>query len=715
MRLLPLLLITTAVAAPLAAPIAAQSQETALRYPETRRVDLVEDHFGIKVADPYRWLENDVRQDQEVRGWVTAQNQVTDAYLATLPQRAVFRDRIKALYNYERFGVPVKAGGRYFYTRNSGLQNQSVLYVRDSLNGEGRVLIDPNGWAKDGATALAEWNPSDDGSKLLYTIQDGGTDWRTMKVLDVNTGALLPDTIEWVKFTALAWAKDGSGFFYSAFDPPAAGAKFQALNENQKVYFHKLGTPQSADRLIYATPDQPKRGHGAQVTDDGKWLVIRTTEGTDRRYEVSVLDLTQPGAKPRTIIKGLNYEWQLAGNVGSKFYWVTTEGAPLKRIVTMDVRAADPKPVPLVPEAKATLESANIVGGVLFADYLADVKSEVRRYSLDGKPLGTVPLPGIGSAGGFGGKIDDGETFFAFTSFATPTSVYRYDVKTGRATPWAAPKVAFDPADYKVEQVFYPSKDGTKIPMFVVRKKSVTGPAPTLLYAYGGFNIPTVPGFSPTRLAWMEQGGVLAVANIRGGGEYGDRWHDGGRLANKQNVFDDFIAAGEWLKANGVTGKDQLAIQGGSNGGLLIGAVVNQRPDLFAAALPQVGVMDMLRFDRFTAGRYWVDDYGYPSKEADFKLLYAYSPYHNVKGGRAYPAILATTADTDDRVVPGHTFKYTAAIQAADIGAKPHLVRIETRAGHGSGKPTDKIIEEAADLWSFAAQWTGLKVGAPAR
>ena len=715
MRLLPLLLITTAVAAPLAAPIAAQSQETALRYPETRRVDVVEDHFGIKVADPYRWLENDVRQDQEVRGWVTAQNQVTDAYLATLPQRAVFRDRIKALYNYERFGVPVKAGGRYFYTRNSGLQNKSVLYVRDSLNGEGRVLIDPNGWAKDGATALAEWNPSDDGSKLLYTIQDGGTDWRTMKVLDVNTGALLPDTIEWVKFTALAWAKDGSGFFYSAFDPPAAGAKFQALNENQKVYFHKLGTPQSADRLIYATPDQPKRGHGAQVTDDGKWLVIRTTEGTDRRYEVSVLDLTQPGAKPRTIIKGLNYEWQLAGNVGSKFYWVTTEGAPLKRIVTMDVRAADPKPVPLVPEAKATLESANIVGGVLFADYLADVKSEVRRYSLDGKPLGTVPLPGIGSAGGFGGKIDDGETFFAFTSFATPTSVYRYDVKTGRATPWAAPKVAFDPADYKVEQVFYPSKDGTKIPMFVVRKKSVTGPAPTLLYAYGGFNIPTVPGFSPTRLAWMEQGGVLAVANIRGGGEYGDRWHDGGRLANKQNVFDDFIAAGEWLKANGVTGKDQLAIQGGSNGGLLIGAVVNQRPDLFAAALPQVGVMDMLRFDRFTAGRYWVDDYGYPSKEADFKLLYAYSPYHNVKGGRAYPAILATTADTDDRVVPGHTFKYTAAIQAADIGAKPHLVRIETRAGHGSGKPTDKIIEEAADLWSFAAQWTGLKVGAPAR
>jgi prolyl oligopeptidase len=715
MRLLPLLLITTAVAVPLMVPrAAAQSQETALRYPETRRVDLVEDHFGIKVADPYRWLENDVRQDQEVRAWVTAQNQVTDAYLATLPQRAVFRDRIKALYNYERFGVPVKAGGRYFYTRNSGLQNQSVLYVRDALNGEGRVLIDPNGWAKDGATALASWRPSEDGKKLLFGIQDGGTDWRTLKVLDVATGQE-SDEIKNVKNGLGDWAKDGSGFFYSRFPEPPAGERYQAINENEAVYFHKLGTPQSADRLIYVTPDKPRYGHDGYVTDDGKWLVILTTEGTDRRYEVSVLDLTRPGAKPRTIIKGLNYDWQLAGNVGSKFYWRTSQGAPLKRIVTMDVAAADPKPVELVPEAKATLESANIVGGVLFAEYLADVKGEVRRYSLSGKPMGTVALPGIGSVGGFGGRIDDGETFFAFTSFATPGAVYHYDVKTGRATPWATPKVAFNPDDYKVEQVFYPSKDGTKIPMFVVRKKSVTGPAPTLLYAYGGFNIPTLPSFSATRLAWMEQGGVLAVANIRGGGEYGDPWHDAGRLANKQNVFDDFIAAGEWLKANGVTGKDQLAVQGGSNGGLLIGAVVNQRPDLFAAALPAVGVMDMLRFDRFTAGRYWVDDYGYPSKEADFKVLYAYSPYHNVKGGRPYPAILATTADTDDRVVPGHTFKYTAAIQAADIGAKPHLVRIETRAGHGSGKPTDKIIEEAADLWAFAAQWTGLKVAAPAR
>lgn len=698
------------LALPIAAAVSAQSTEAGLNYPETRRVDVVDEQFGVKVADPYRWLEADVRQDPAVRAWVDAQNAVTNAYLATLPGREAFKARMRELYNYERFSVPVVQGGRYFYQRNSGLQNQSVLYVRDSLDGAGRVLIDPNGWSKDGATALAEWRPSPDGTKLLYTIQDGGTDWRTMKVLDVATGQTLADTIEWVKFSGIGWAKDGSGFFYSAFDPPAAGAKFQALNENQKVYFHRIGDPQSADRLVYATPDHPRYGHSPSVTDDGRWLIITTTEGTDRRYEVTVLDLQAPGAKPRTIIKGLDYEWALVGNVGSRFYMRTNNNAPRLRIVTIDVAAADPKPQPLIAEDKAIMETANIVGGELIAEYLVDVKSEVRRFDLKGRLIGTIALPGIGSVSGFGGEIGDRETFFAFTSFATPATIYHYDIKARKATPWATPQVAFNPADFKVEQVFYPSKDGTRIPMFLVRKKTTTGPAPTLLYAYGGFNIATLPGFSATRLAWIEQGGVLAVANIRGGGEYGSAWHDAGRLDRKQNVFDDFIAAGEWLKANGITGKDQLAIQGGSNGGLLVGAVVNQRPDLFAAALPQVGVMDMLRFDRFTAGRYWVDDYGYPSKEADFRVLYAYSPYHNVKGGRDYPAILATTADTDDRVVPGHTFKYTAAIQAAAIGPKPHLVRIETRAGHGSGKPTDKIIEEAADLWAFAAKWTGLEV-----
>lgn len=697
------------IALVLAAP--AQLQAQTMKYPETRRVTQVDEQFGVKVADPYRWLENDVRTDAEVAKWVADENAVTNAYLATLPGRDIFAARLKQLLNYERFGTPVKKGGRYFYSRNAGLQNQSVLYVRDSVDGAGRVLIDPNGWSKDGATALAEWSPSDDGKKLAYAVQDGGTDWRTVKVLDVATGAV-SDTIEWVKFSGLAWAKDGSGFYYSRFAAPAAGAKFQALNENQQVYFHKLGTAQAADTLIYATPESPKLGHTAQVTDDGKWLVITTHEGTDNRYQITVIDLTAPKPVPRTIFKGLNYEWSLAGNVGGNFYWVTNKDAPRGRIVATNLyaRSAEVPEQEVVAQGKDVIEGASLVGDRLLVSCLADVKSEVRRYTLEGKPDGVVPLPGIGAAGGFGGEAGDSETFFAFTSFATPTTIYRYDVKTGQATPWAAPKVAFDPARYQVEQRFYASKDGTQVPMFVVHRKDVSGPAPTLLYAYGGFNISVTPGFSATRLAWLEQGGVLAVANIRGGGEYGKAWHDGGRLANKQNVFDDFIAAGEYLKAKGITGADQLVIQGGSNGGLLVGAVTNQRPDLFAAALPAVGVMDMLRFDRFTAGRYWVDDYGYPSKEADFKTLYAYSPYHNIRAGKAYPAILAETADTDDRVVPGHTFKYTAMLQSLDLGPKPRLVRIETRAGHGSGKPTDKVIAETADAWAFAAKWTGLTV-----
>lgn len=705
--LLALTLTTTPVIAQ-TPPKAAASMPAKPAYPETRRVDQVDEQFGIKVADPYRWLENDVRKDAEVAAWVAAQNKVTDAYLATLPGRDLFKARLKTLIDYERFGMPQKKGGKYFYSRNSGLQNQPPVYVRDTLTGEGRLLIDPNTLSKDGATALGEWSPSEDGSKLLYTIQDGGTDWRIVRVLDVATGQTLPDTIEWSKFSAYSWAKDGSGFYYSRFPEPPRDAKFQALNEQQAIYFHKLGTPQSADTLVYSTPDRPKLGHTAFVSDDGNWLVITTTEGTDNRYGVAVLDLKTAGAKPTVLIDKLENEWSYAGNVGSKFYWNTNKDAPRARVVTMDVRKG-PAIQELIPQEAAVLEGAGIVGGQLVASYLVDVKTEVRRYDLTGKLLGKVALPGIGTAG-FSGDANDSEAFYSFTSFNQPSTIYRYDMKTGQATVWAQPKVAFDPAGYVVDQVFYPSKDGTKIPMFVVKRKDVTGPAPTLLYAYGGFNISQRPAFSASRVAWLEQGGVLAVANIRGGGEYGKAWHNDGRLANKQNGFDDFIAAGEYLKAKNITAKDGLTIQGGSNGGLLVGAVVNQRPDLFQAALPAVGVMDMLRFDRFTAGRYWVDDYGYPAKDADFKTLYAYSPYHNIRSGKAYPAILVTTADTDDRVVPGHSFKYTAALQAADLGSKPHLARIETRAGHGSGKPTDKVIEEAADLYAFAAKWTGLDV-----
>ena len=687
------------------------AKEGQIAYPLTRRMDLVEPQFGVNVADPYRWLENDVRNDPEVRAWVTAQNEVTDKFLDTLPLRDTFKARMTELYDYERFGVPEKKGGRYFYTRNDGLQNQSVLYVRDKVDGEGRILIDPNGWSADGATALAEWTPSESGKLLAYAIQDGGTDWRTVRVLDVDSGKLLTDELKWLKFGGgVEWAKDGSGFYYSRFPEPAAGQTFQQASLNQRVYFHKLGTAQADDRLVFATPDHPDYGHGATISEDGKWLVITSSIGTDDRYEVTLIDLTKPGAKPRKLVEGFTDNYSYIGNKGTTFYFITNDGAPRLKVVAMDVAQARPAARTVIAEDQATLDNASMVGGKLVASYLVDAKTEVRVHDLGGKLVRKIDLPGIGTASGFDGESGDKETFFAFTSFNRPTTIYRYDVGSGQATAWASPKVTFSPDDFSVEQRFYASKDGTRIPMFIVRKKGTSGPAPTLLWGYGGFNVSYSPAFSPTKLAWVEQGGVYVLANLRGGGEYGKAWHDAGRLANKQNVFDDFIAAGEYLKAQGITGKDQLAIEGGSNGGLLVGAVLNQRPDLFAAAHPAVGVMDMLRFDRFTAGRYWVDDYGYPNKEADFRSLYAYSPYHNLRGGRDYPAILVTTADTDDRVVPGHSFKYTAALQATEnAGDKPHLIRIETRAGHGSGKPTSKIIEEAADVYAFLGHFTGMR------
>jgi prolyl oligopeptidase len=688
-----------------------QAQDAVIRYPHSTRVDQVDEQFGVKVADPYRWLENDVRTDPKVAAWVAAQNQVTNAYLAALPGRDVFKNRMRTLFDYERFGLPVKKGGRYFYSRNAGLQNQSVLYVRESLSGEGRVLIDPNGWSKDGATALAEWRPSEDGRTLAYTVQDGGSDWRTVKFLDVRSGRQLSDSIEWVKFSPIVWAKDGSGLFYSRFAEPQAGAKFQASNLNQQVYFHRIGTPQSADRLIYATPERPKLSHRAVVSDDGRWLVINSSDAGEES-EIVLVDLTRPRTLPRVLVPGFESSWSFVGNIGSRLFFRTNAGAPRYRLVALDMGRTRPKPIEVIGEDKGTLDDVELTGGTLVASYLMDAQTNVRRYAPDGRLLGEVTLPGIGTASGFAGDSNDPETFFAFTSFTRPATIYRLDVRSGEASVWAAPKVAFDPDAYQVEQEFFTSKDGTRVPMFIVHKKGLDhkGSAPTILYGYGGFNVSLTPGFSATRLAWLEQGGILAVANLRGGGEYGKAWHDAGKLANKQNVFDDAIAAAEFLIDHGATTPGKLVIQGGSNGGLLVGAVINQRPDLFAAALPAVGVMDMTRFDRFTAGRYWVNDYGVPAKEADFRTLYAYSPYHNLAAGKTYPAILATTADTDDRVVPGHTFKYVAAVQAAELGPKPRLVRIETRAGHGSGKPTDKVIEEAADLWAFAAKWTGMTV-----
>jgi prolyl oligopeptidase len=684
--------------------------DAAINYPPTRRDDTVDTLFDEAVADPYRWLENDVRVDRAVREWVEAENAVTDAYLATLPGRVEISQRLTTLWNFERFGIPKQRGGRYFYQRNDGLQNQATLHLRERLDGEARLLIDPNLWSEDGATALAEWEPSHDGARLAYAVQDGGSDWRTLRVLDVETGRPLEDEVRWVKFSALAWARNGAGFFYSRFPEPEADGTHQSLNLNHAIYFHQIGSPQGNDRLVYATRDRPKLNHVAEVTDDGRWLVIYSTEGTEARVEVTLIDLTSASPKPRTLIRNREHNWQLAGSVDTTLYFVTNLDAPRQRIVAIDAASQARVLNEIVPEDAATLEGASLVGDRLIASYLVDAASEARLFTRTGKPAGRVELPGIGSVGGFEGEAGDPETFFAFTSFAHPTSIYRFDSATGEVTPFAEPRVAFDHADYVVERRFFPSKDGTRVPMFVAHRRDLdlSDGAPTLLYGYGGFNVSMTPAFSVANLTWMDMGGVYAQASIRGGGEYGKAWHDGGRLANKQNAFDDFIAAAEHLIEAGITRADKLAIRGGSNGGLLVGAVVNQRPDLFAAAIPQVGVMDMLRFNRFTAGRYWVDDYGDPAKEEDFRLLRAYSPYHNVPESGAFPAILVTTADTDDRVVPGHSFKYAAALQAANLGDRPRLIRIETRAGHGAGKPTAKLIEEFSDLWSFAARWTGI-------
>ncbi|MEY4239855.1 MAG: hypothetical protein RL339_2456 [Pseudomonadota bacterium] len=724
-------LVAAALVVSLNSPL--NAEKMALNYPETARIDLVEEQFGEQVADPYRWLENDVRTDTAVASWVAQQNTLTQGYLAQLPQRAWFAQRIKALMDYERFGLPRKAGGNYFYMRNAGLQNQSQLFVRKGLNGAPKLLIDPNAWAKDGATALDAWVPSKNGKLLAYSVQDGGSDWRTIKVLDVTAGKILGEGVQWAKFTNVAWVGN-EGFLYSRFPEPQPGAEFQSLNKNQAVYFHRIGTPQAQDELVYATPNDPELGHSAKVTHDGRWVVVTTSKGTDSRYAIHILPLRKDRKwQAKTLIGGLDHAWKLIDGIGDALYFVTNKDAPRMKVVRVDLKkqalfripcagstkaddvCLEPRPeiTDVVAERAETLERAEIVGDRLILAYLRDAKSVAEVRSLDGKPVQQIALNAIGTASGFSGEPGDPETFYSFSSFNQPSGIFRFDTRTGKSEPFALPKVTFNPADYLIEQRFYNSKDGTRVPMFVVRKKDVAqaGKAvPTLLYGYGGFDISLTPGFSAARMAWLEAGGAFALANLRGGGEYGKAWHDAGRLGNKQNVFDDFIAAGEYLITQGITPKGGLTVQGGSNGGLLVGAVVNQRPDLFAAANAAVGVMDMLRFDRFTAGRYWVDDYGYPSKEADWRVLRAYSPYHNIKVGVDYPAMLVTTADTDDRVVPGHSFKYAAALQAAKAGDKPHLIRIEARAGHGSGKPTDKAVAEGADVLAFLAQWSGLQV-----
>lgn len=680
----------------------------AIQYPETITVEQIDNYHGRDIADPYRWLEDDVRESEAVAEWVAAQNEVTFEYLNGLDHRSAIEAQLARFWDYEKFLLPVRRGDYTFYRRNDGLQNQYVLYVQKD-DAEPRALLNPNDWSDDGATALGSFHPSPDGRLLAYMVQDGGSDWRTVKIIDVESGDALGDSIEWVKFSGLDWAKDGSGFYYSRYPEPQQGEAFQSLNVNQAVYFHGVGNDQSADALIYARPDQPEHGFATTVSSTGETLIITVWKGTDEKYEVVTIDLTNPDAEPLTLVEGFHSDYSYFATADGNHYFRTDGGAPKGRIIANPV--ARGQWIDIVPEADGVLTGANIVGGKIVAEYMEDVKSVVRLYGLDGANAGSVDLPGLGSVAGFGGEPEDTVTFYNFESFNQPDTIYRLDMTTGEQSIFRQPQTAFNPDDYLVEQVFYQSKDGTRVPMFITRRKDLdmSQPHPTLLYGYGGFNISLTPGFSITRLSWVDMGGVYAVANLRGGGEYGKAWHNGGRLQNKQNVFDDFIAAGEHLIGNGVTTSEKLAIFGGSNGGLLVGAVVNQRPDLFAAAIPAVGVMDMLRFNQFTAGRFWVDDYGDPANADDFEMLLSYSPYHNIRPGAHYPAVLITTADTDDRVVPGHSFKYAAALQAADVGDAPHLIRIETRAGHGSGKPTDKIIEEYADMWAFLARHTGLK------
>lgn len=678
-------------------------------YPETKKLNVVDTFFRKKITDPYRWLENEVMSDKDMAAWIESQNKVSNAYLDKLPGRDIFKDRLKELNNYERFSIPIKKGSSSFYFRTTGDKNHRVLYVRKGIDGRESVLIDPNAWSKDGTTWLAGWAVSNDGKLLAYAVQDGGSDWLTIKVLDVSSGKVMEDEVKWARYTTLAWNRDGTGFFYLRYPEPKNGTASQVALGNHTVYFHALGKLQAEDRLVFANPDRPDLMHSILISSDGRYITIVSSPGS-LGTELSVVDLQSTDWKPRKLVNNFDDLWEFIHSEGTKLFFRTNKDAPRLKVVTMDTAEPVPAVRDVIPEQEAILSIGTMVGGRLLLTYEVDVKTEIRRYTLNGKPDGIVPLPAIGTAVGFEGSKNDKETFFGFTSFNEPGIIYKYNLEKNMAEVWFEAKPAIDLNLISVEQRFYKSKDGTRVPMYVIRRKDVTKPAPTILYAYGGFAITELPSFSIERLAWVEQGGVFAMAHIRGGAEYGKAWHDEGRRLNKQNGFDDFIAAAEYLKAQGITAKNGLAIQGASNGGLLVGAVVNQRPDLFAAALAQVGVMDMLRFEKFTIGKLWADEYGSPSKEADFRNLFKYSPYHNIQQGKVYPAILATTADMDNKVIPAHTFKYVAALQAADIGNKPHIIRIETRAGHGGGKPLDKAIAEIADMWAFAAYWTGLKV-----
>jgi prolyl oligopeptidase len=674
-------------------------------YPPAPRGDVVDDYHGQKIADPYRWLED--LDAPETRAWIEAENKLTESFLDAIPARDKIRAQLEKLWNYERFGLPVKRGERYFFTRNDGLQNQSVLYVTDSLAAAPRLLLDPNTLSQDGTVALTSWRPSEDGQLLAYGLAEAGSDWQRWQVLDVATGKPRTDDIRWVKFSGVSWLKDGSGFFYSRYDEPQAGEQFTAANYYHKLYFHKLGTPQADDQLIYERPDEKEWGFGGSVSEDGQYLVIHVWRGSEPKNLLYVKKLAEPQSPIIKVVSEWEAEFDYLGNEGTKFWIATDWEAPQRRVMSFDLHdLARDKWRTVVPEAPETLTNVNLVGERIVCSYLHDVQTQVKLFSLTGQAAGAIELPAVGTASGFGGKRKDRETFYMFSNLTTPATIYRYDFDTQQSTVYKQPKIDFDSSQYVVRQVFYPSRDGTKIPMFLAHRKDLQldGKNPTLLYGYGGFNVSLEPWYSVTVATWLDLGGVYAVANLRGGGEYGRPWHDAGKLDQKQNVFDDFIAAGEWLIENKYTSREKLAIRGGSNGGLLVGACLTQRPDLYAAALPGVGVLDMLRFHKFTIGRAWTAEYGSSDDAAQFPVLRAYSPLHNIHPGTNYPATLITTGDHDDRVVPAHSYKFAAELQRAQAGPAPILIRIDTSAGHGAGKPTQKLIDETADWLSFLVQ-----------
>ena len=673
-----------------------------LTYPHTHQDDQSDFYHGIEIKDPYRWLENP--DSDKTQAWVSAQNEVTFGYLEQIPARETIKQRITELWDYEKFGTPFKRGERYFYFKNDGLQNQSVLYTLKSLDDEPKVLLDPNTLSEDGTVALSGLSISEDGQLIAYGLSTAGSDWIEYKVREIEIGEDRDDIIKWIKFSGVSWTKDNQGFFYSRYDEPNEKTKLEDINYYQKLYYHRLGTSQSEDTLIYHRPDQKEWGFSGDVTEDGRYLIISVWRGTDPKRLIFYQDLQDSEAKVVELINEFIANYSFIDNDGSVFWFQTDLDAPRGKVIAIDINNPSQNNwQAIIPESKEPLKGIGLINNQFITNYLKDARSQIKIFNLDGSFVREVTLPGIGSAGGFDGKREDTETFYTFTSFTTPPTIYRYNALAGESTIFRQPQVDFNPEDYQTQQVFYPSKDGTKIPMFITHKKGLKldDNNPTYLYGYGGFNVSLTPNFSISNLVWMEMGGVYAIPNLRGGGEYGEEWHQAGMKANKQNVFDDFIAAAEWLIKNKYTAAEKLAIAGGSNGGLLVGACMTQRPDLFAAVLPAVGVMDMLRFHKFTIGWAWCSEYGSADNEEEFKTLFSYSPLHNLIKGTKYPATFITTADHDDRVVPAHSFKFAAALQEAHVGDNPVLIRIETKAGHGAGKPTTKIIEEISDKWAF--------------